>query len=196
MLASIHPLGERSRNMNFGVTAVAYLIGSITGGVLTGSLFGALGAMLLSEMSSAGTAAVAAVVVAAGVLFDLGVVRLPTPKRQVNEDWLTTYRGWVYGAGYGFQLGAGILTIVTSASVYATFALALLSGSWVMGGSLGAVFGAGRALVLWSVASVTTPEALRELHRRMQYRAALAHRSAVAAQLVVMLVAAGVLAWP
>jgi hypothetical protein len=31
----------------------------------------------------------------------------PSWQRQVDERWLTTYRGWVYGAGFGFQLGAG-----------------------------------------------------------------------------------------
>ena len=62
-----------------------------------------------------------------GVALDLGWagLRLPTVRRQVNEDWLHRYRGGVYGFGFGFQLGLGVATIVTTAAVYLTFVFAL-----------------------------------------------------------------------
>ena len=34
--------------------------------------------------------------------------RLPSWRRQVNEDWLVGYRPWVVGGGFGLQLGAGV----------------------------------------------------------------------------------------
>lgn len=48
----------------------------------------------------------------AGLALDLGLgaLRLPGPARQVDEDWLARYRGWVYGAGFGTQLGLGVVT--------------------------------------------------------------------------------------
>ena len=50
-----------------------------------------------------GRVAALAGVVAAGLWLDLGILglRLPTTRRQVNEDWLGRYRGWVVGVGFG-----------------------------------------------------------------------------------------------
>ena len=42
----------------------------------------------------------------------------PGPRRQVNERWLDEYRGWVYGLGFGAQLGLGVTTVITSAATY------------------------------------------------------------------------------
>ncbi len=195
MLASIHPLGERARNTTFGRTVVFYLSGSLLGGLTTGASLGWIGAALLSGLSAQAVAAIGLTVAVTGLAFDAGGVRLPTWHRQVNEDWLTTYRGWVYGAGFGFQLGMGLVTIVTSAAVYLTFALAFLAGSWQLGAVFGAVFGLTRALPILVASHATTVERLRGLHRRMQELAPLAHRGAVAAQSLVALVAIGVLLW-
>ena len=42
----------------------------------------------------------------AGTLgYDVGGFRLPSHTRQVNEAWLDEYRGWVYGGGFGWQIG-------------------------------------------------------------------------------------------
>ena len=84
----------------------------------------------------------------AGLLLDRRAagLRLPTWRRQVDEAWLARYRGWVYGAGFGLQLGLGVVTIVTSATVYATVLLCALSGSPPVGLALGALFGLARAL--------------------------------------------------
>ena len=56
-------------------------------------------------------------------------LRVPGPRRQVNERWLDEYRGWVYGLGFGAQLGLGVTTIVTSAATYVALFAALLSGT-------------------------------------------------------------------
>ena len=92
--------------------------------------------------------------------------RLPTNHRQVNERWLDEYRGWVYGLGYGFQLGLGVVTIVTSAATYLTFVAAFLCHSVLGGLAIGLTFGLVRALPVLLTAPVRTPAALRGLLRR------------------------------
>ena len=193
MLSSIHPLGERARSSRFWVTAAAYVVGSIAGGLLTGAAFGGIGSLALPDFSPTTLAWMAAVVAATGLAFDLNIVPLPSIHRQVNEDWLTTYRGWVYGAGFGFQLGAGLTTIVPTAAIYAMVTLAFLSGSVTTGALIGSTFGFIRSLAIFTVARVHTLEALRSVHRAMQAKARLAHRVAITAQALVLVV--GVVTW-
>lgn len=179
MLASITPLGERGRRMRWGQTVVAYVAGSVLGGAAIGALLGGFGALLPIHPGPTMTAVLVAAtcLVAAGL--DLRGGHLPTPHRQVDEDWLHRYRGWVYGAGFGFQLGLGVVTIVTTATVYATLVLAVLT--WSVGGGIavGAAFGLVRALPVLAAARVTTPDRLAALHRRLASWSAYAHRAAV-----------------
>ena len=35
----------------------------------------------------------------------------------MNEAWLSKYRAWVYGGGFGWQIGAGVTTYVMTAAV-------------------------------------------------------------------------------
>ena len=83
----------------------------------------------------------AVIVCLSAALLDASGRRLPGVRRQVDDDWLRRYRGWVYGAGFGFQLGIGVVTIVTTAAVYATFALAALTGAVATGSPVGPVSG-------------------------------------------------------
>jgi hypothetical protein len=183
MLASIHPLGERARHNRWGITASAYLAGSLAGGALAGGVLGLAGELVWSLLRP-GPQLVALLVLlvgATGVALDLGWGKLPTIRRQVNEDWLARYRGWVYGAAFGFQLGLGMVTIVSSAAVYATFALAFLAGSVPAGLAIGGTFGLVRGAAVLAAAHVREPGQLRALHRRMQHVAPVARGTAVAA---------------
>src|SRR3954452_25200529 len=122
MLSSIHPLGERVRHSRWWLTTTAYVSGSIAGGAVLGALAGLAGWFVLRGLlgRSAGWPAVFAVCVITAILeLTAGRLRLPSWRRQVNEDWLSRYRGWVYGVGYGFQLGLGVVTIITTAALYA-----------------------------------------------------------------------------
>ena len=176
MLASITPLGERGRQRSWRTTAIAYAIGSVMGGGTTGALLGALGSTVQTTLRPA-----AGWILAIGLLlvalFELGwlPVELPTIERQVNEDWLDEYRGWVVGVGFGFQLGAALVTIVTSPSVYLTFVAGAMTGSIAAGAVVGAVFGLARALPLLVVRHVTTPQSLASVHNRMASLAGVAH---------------------
>jgi hypothetical protein len=167
MLASINPLGERGRNQHYWITISAYLAASTIAGASLGALLGLAGSAIARSAAALGTIAAVAVL---GLLLDTRVLRLRVPglRRQVNENWLVQFRGWVYGAGFGAQLGVGFATIVTASATWVAFACALLSGTWLAGGLVGAVFGLARALPILSAARVRDPAALRDLVRRLE----------------------------
>ena len=186
MLTSISPLGERARGNRWEVTVGAYLLGSLLGGAAVGGALGLLGDLLLRPLPVAG-----AVVCLAAAAADVGGL-LPHGRRQVDDAWLTRYRGWVYGFGFGTQLGVGVVTIVTSAATYAVLALCLLSGDGRAGLAIGATFGLARALPILLLHRATTPVVLRSAGARLERlsRAAAATTTAVLAGAAVLLVAA------
>ncbi len=193
MLSSISPLGERARGNHWGRTVAWYVAGSVAGGLVTGALAGALG-VALDAVFDPGRTAVAVLVVVAGAValaLELGVLgaRIPTNHRQVDEYWLTKYRPWVYGGGFGFQLGLGVVTIVTTATVYLTIVLAVLAGSVTAGLVIGATFGLARALPILLVRHVDDPGALRGVMRRVHSQGVVARRAALATMVVLTLLA-------
>jgi MFS family permease len=196
MLSSITPLGERGRSQRWWLTATAYMLGSALGGAALGALLGLVGTPLASRLDGWALAAAVAVLAGAALVFDAAGSRLRLPRygRQVNEDWMSMYRGWVYGLGYGTQLGAGLTTIVTAAVVYLVFAMCLLSGSWSAGLVLGLTFGAVRGLALLSARGVDDPDRLMVFHRRLQAGAPVARAATVAADVVVLVTAVAVVA--
>src|SRR4051794_34970374 len=125
MLGSITPLGERGRGRAWGRTVVALILGGAAGGAAIGAAAGAVGAAAVA-LTGVGVEArlwiLAAALLAACIAGLAGGV--PTPHREVNEGWLTLYRAWVYGLGFGVQLGSGVATIVTTAAVYAVIVAA------------------------------------------------------------------------
>jgi len=167
MLTSITPLGERGRGNRWAVTMTAYAVASLLGGATTGLVLGAVGSLLpaLPVLLLAGLVCLAAAVA------DLAPWRLPGGHRQVDEDWLTRYRGWVYG--FGYQLGLGVVTVVTSAATYALLALAVLTGSPAAGLALGAVFGLARALPALVLGRAQSHGELRVLAGALERRATL-----------------------
>jgi hypothetical protein len=160
MLASINPLGERGRNQRYAVTVAAYVAASTAAGAAFGALVGVLGTPV-----AASTIAVLGVGVLAllGLAVDARVFgsRVPGPRRQVDENWLATYRGWVYGAGFGAQLGVAFATIVTASATWIAFACAFVSGSALGGAIVGGVFGIVRALPILSTRSIRDARDLR-----------------------------------
>jgi hypothetical protein len=196
MLGSITPLGERGHARRWSATVGWYLIGSVLGGATVGGLLGLGGAGLAAlgiRLSGTGVLLVVAALCLLGLVLDLrlGGLRLPTVRRQVNEDWLVRYRGWVVGVGFGFQLGLGAVTVVTTATVYVALATAVLAGSTVAGLALGVGFGTARALPLLAARRVDTPPRLRAQHQWLARWAPRAHGSAVGAQVVTVVVALG-----
>ena len=193
MLASINPLGERSRNRTWWVTYSWFAAGSVLAGALFGALLGGIGAGLDAWLEpSTTTIAVVAIVlgvVALGFELHVGGLPLPTVRRQVDENWIPKYRAWVYAGGFGFQLGLGVVTVVTTSTVYLTWAFALLTGSIAGGVAIGIVFGIGRALPVLLVARADSPGSVRAALQRFSRGAPAARRVATTVTALVPVVA-------
>ncbi len=181
MLSSIHPLGEEGRGQRYVITATAFVVGSILGGALTGSTVGLIGVLAGAALAGVGVAVgsvpvrllllMVAVVVVAMMVFRRG--SLPGLARQVNENWLVEYRGWVYGLGFGLQLGAGVATYIRSGAVLVWLVAVVVVGSFglpaglVFSVGIGVAFGLIRGMSILATRSITSPEKLIAFHRRL-----------------------------
>src|SRR4051794_8004541 len=167
MLASINPLGERARNQRYPVTVSAYVVASAAMAAVLGGALGFAGRPIAFPDAAI---VVIGVLAAGGLAFDARRfgLRVPGPRRQVDENWLVTYRGWVYGAGFGAQLGVAFATIVTASATWIAFACALLSGSTIAGVAIGATFGLVRALPVLAAARVRDAAGLRSIVRTLE----------------------------
>jgi hypothetical protein len=128
MLGSITSLGERSRGRRWVVTYAWFVAGSLAGGL---ALAAALMALREAGRVLPDAAALAIGFAGAGALLAVaGLGRTPPSlDRQVDHRWLDRYRGWVIGAGFGFQLGAGVFTKISSFALYLLAVCALLGVS-------------------------------------------------------------------
>jgi hypothetical protein len=185
MLASITPLGERGRRSHWGLTAGMFLVAATAAGAALGGLLGAVGSVVVTGVSSGPRLAVFAVAAVVALVLYASPVRVPGPRRQVDERWRDEYRGWVYGAGYGAQLGVGITTVVQSAATYLALLGALLCGGWVHGALIVGLFGAARGVQPLAAAHVRHPEQLLALHARL-HRAGSRARTGETVALVVL----------
>jgi hypothetical protein len=170
MLSSITPFGERSRGHRYGGTAAWFVLGAAVGGLCLGAACGvlALGVSALGLAStSVAVSVMAAAVAVAAAAADTGVLGdwLPIIRRQVDDGWLSSYRPWFYGAGFGWQIGVGVATYVMTAAVFLLIALAALTGQPLAALVLGGLFGLARGLTVLLTSRARTPQALRDLHR-------------------------------
>ena len=144
-----------------------------------------------------GIAALVAAVLAAGS--DAGVTgrRLPIHRRQVNERWLDQYRSWVYGGGFGWQIGTGLATYITTAAVYLMAVLAILTASPVAALAIGTGFGLLRGLAVLLNRRITDPMDLLAFHRRFFGAGPMVGRVVTTVELIVAILLVGELAvWP
>ncbi len=171
MLSSIHPLGERGKGNRFFLTASSFVGGAVLGGSATGTIAGVLG-LSLRWLPHPGALAAVGVAALVAAWFERSGARLPSLPRQVDENWLNEYRGWVYGAGFGFQLGTGVLTYITSAAVYVVLLAAMLVGSPAAAIAIGLTFGITRGLTIVPARFIRTPGSLVRFHQRLDRSAA------------------------
>ena len=179
MLTSISPLGERARGNRWTLTVLWLGLGATCGGAAVGAALGVLGQASAAAAGSGARLVLLAVACAAAAVWDLSGRRFPG-RRQVNEDWLVAYRPWVYGAGFGLQLGAAVATVVNTALVPLFMLAALLAGDMAAGLVIGAAFGATRGASLVMGRRVRTPDDLRRLHRRLDQHADRIRRAGAA----------------
>ncbi len=186
MLGSISPLGERARGSRWWLTFSAYAFGSTLSGLAVGSALGAAGSAIsaVATVPSAIRLVMLAAFVALGAGLDAGILglRLPTVRRQVDDEWLYRYRGWVYGLGFGLQLGLGVVTVVTVSAVYSALAAAFLSASALGGAVIGGSFGFMRAATLLAVVGVREPERVIAVDGKLQAWNSTSRRLALAAE--------------
>lgn len=197
MLSTITPLGETGRRHRWALTASWFVAGAVLGGATLGlGAAGLAAGVALLDLSGQTTVALAAVFAAVTIASDLklGGFRLPSHTRQVNESWLDQYRSWVYGGGFGWQIGVGLATYVTTAAVYLMLALAALTASPWAAFLIVTGFGLVRGLAVLVGRHVTTPERLMALHRRLAELLPFAQRGIVLVQVGVLAVAAAA-AW-
>ena len=169
MLATITPLAERGRGHRFRTTAAWFVAGSLVGGASLGVVM-ALLAVAVGALGASGTELASVAVVAGAVTIAadarIGGFRLLVHHRQVNERWLDQFRPWVYGAGFGWQIGAGLATYIKTYAVYLMIVLAALSGNPEVALLVGIAFGLVRGLAVFLGRHITSTTALADFHRR------------------------------
>ena len=171
VLSSITPFGERGRGHRYGVTAAWFVAGAMVGGACLGAIAagvtGVLSGLDFGRHPAwvAGTVALIAGTAAAVDAGAFGAV-IPIWRRQLNDAWMSRYRGWVYGAGYGWQLGVGVATYIMTAAVFAVPLLGVLTGDPVTAFAICTLFGLVRGFVVLLTAGAGSPAQLRALHRR------------------------------
>lgn len=197
MLSTITPMGEQRRGARFRWTAGWFVVGALAGGLTLGGVAaGAAVGVRALDLTTGQVAIVAALLATLTLASDLrvGGFRLPWHHRQVNEQWLDHYRPWVYGVGFGWQIGCGLATYIMTAAVYLMIGLAALGASPAMALVICAAFGLVRGGAVFLSARLTTPEALRAFHRRFDARAPMARRVTITAEAATLFVALALLA--
>jgi len=168
MLSTITPITEQGRGRRYAATVPWYLLGAIAGGATLGGVAALaaipIGAAQLPATTVLGIIGLFGVV---SIFSDLGVkgFRLPRHRRQVDRLWLDHYRSWVYGTGFGWQIGVGLATYIVTTAVYLTVLIAILTGSPIQALTIGLVFGGVRGLAIFLGVRATTLERLHGLHR-------------------------------
>lgn len=197
MLSTITPLGEAGRRHRWFSTALWFIAGATLGGATLGvgaaGLAAVVAAVGVSDQLALGAAAVLAGVTVASDL-QVGGFRLPSHTRQVDETWLDQFRSWVYGGGFGWQIGVGLATYVTTSAVYLMLALAALTASPLAAFAIVTGFGFVRGLAVLLGRNLTSPDRLMALHRRLAELLPAAQRTVVLVQVAVLAVAAAA-AW-
>jgi hypothetical protein len=188
MLSTITPLAEQGRGYRYRSTALWFVAGALTGGAILGLGTAMLAGLVdLVDLSPRGALAVGGALAVAAAAIDLGLLgpHIPHHRRQVNELWLGRYRSWVYGAGFGLQIGTGLATYIMTAAVYLTIGLAALTGSpWAAFG-VAIIFAGVRAAAIFLSAGLTTPQRLTAFHRRFDALAEPVRRLVIGVELVI-----------
>lgn len=169
MLATITPLAERGRGHRYRTTATWFVVGSVLGGASLGlvmALFASAVAALGASVTELAWVAIVAGAITIAADARIGGFRLPTHGRQVNERWLDQFRPWVYGAGFGWQIGTGLATYIKTCAVYLMIVMAALTGSPEVALLVGVLFGVVRGLAVFLGRRITSTTALADFHRR------------------------------
>lgn len=193
MLSTITPMAERARGHRYSVTASWFVVGAVVGGATLGLGAAGLAAGVRALDPSDGLVVAAVVALAAtAALVDAGAFgrRPPFFRRQVDDAWLSRYRAWVYGIGFGWQIGVGLATYIMTAGVVLAVLLAALTASPATAFAICVAFGLARGLVVLLGAGLRSPAALGTLHERLDALEAPVRWGVVGVQALVAVVVA------
>jgi hypothetical protein len=169
MLASITPLSEVGRGHRYRTTALWFVVGSTVGGATLGVIV-ALLTVVANALSFTPRELILVALGASALAIasdtNLKGIQLPVHHRQVNERWLDRFRPWVYGAGFGWQIGTGLATYIITAGLYLMIVLAVLTGEPWFGLVVGVLFGLVRGLSVFLSRHITNTDTLRTFHVR------------------------------
>jgi hypothetical protein len=194
MLSTITPMAEAGRGHNFRSTSVWFVIGSVTGGLTLGGLMGAISFSAAAVETTTNVAlwiAAGAALIAAASDGRVAGFHIPGHKRQVNERWLDQYRSWVYGGGFGWQIGVGLATYIMTAGVYLLILMGALTANPAIAVALGALFGLVRGLAVYLAAGLDSGEKLLAFHERFESWREPVRKSTIVVQVLVAVIAAG-----
>lgn len=193
MLSTITPLAEASRGHRFRSTALWFLVGSVLGGATLGGVMAvmAIGVneLQLSESFALWAVAVAALITAASDGKVAGF-HLPGHDRQVNERWLDRYRSWVYGIGFGWQIGVGVATYIMTAGIYLLILMGGLLVHPMLAIAIGLLFGLVRGLAVYLAIGLDTHQKLLVFHSQFERLREPVRRGMIGVQALVAVAAA------
>jgi hypothetical protein len=193
MLSQINPIAEAGRGRRYARTATWFVAGATAGGATLGAVCAAVAAVIdRTGLSARGALAIVAVSALVAALVDTRLLGFGPPflRRQVNEDWLNRYRPWVYGGGFGWQIGVGFTTYVMTAAVPLVVICAAASATPWFAFTLATLFGLARGLTVLLSAPLRTQQALYDFHRRFSERGEPLRRTVIVVQLAVAVAAA------
>lgn len=155
-----------------------YALSMTAAGLTTGLAFAAAGAGVSALWPGMTLPLAIALGVAALVysLHELELLRLPVPGPgwQTPNEWV---RGGFYRSAiiFGGTVGFGVFTRVPFATLPILLAWIFVSGNILYGVTAGLVYGAARALSIYSSAWTRAPEEVADLNQRLMQFAPLAH---------------------
>jgi hypothetical protein len=150
--------------------ATVYFVSMTAAGAATGAAFAGAGAGVaaLAPGAQPPLAAALGIIALAYALHELGWLRLPVPGRdwQVPASWVR--RGFYRSAAiFGGTVGLGVFTRIPYASLPILLGWLFVSGNVLLGLAAGIVYGALRALSIYSGASSQETEQLVKLNQRL-----------------------------
>ena len=188
MLSQITPVAEAGRNQRYARTACWFIVGAVAGGLTLGAAAAALAVIVAAlDLSHNAAIVISALCAFTAAAIDSRVLGFGPPfvRRQVNENWLSRYRPWVYGSGFGWQIGTGLVTYVMTAAVPLIIVFAALSASPSAAMGLALLFGFTRGLAVLLSAPLRSQSDLYGFHRRFTRASEPVRRAVIGVQLAV-----------
>ena len=149
MVETISPVVHGGRTSRYWINLGLHALGAVLAAASLGGLLGALGGLAGAPWRFVGAGFVVAVALVYAAR-DLTAMPIPLPdlQRQVPEWWRTFFPLPVTSFLYGLGLGIGFFTSLAVGTFVVVGAAALASGDPLLGASICAPFGLGRAVVV------------------------------------------------